>query len=64
MSDETAPAPKKKKRLTRRELERRRMIMRSLGAGAAVVTASLVGFYPVINRLFDRLRPPRCNSRG
>lgn len=58
MSDEITPTPIKKKRLTRRELERRRMIMRSLGAGVAMVTASLVGFYPVLSRLFDRLRPP------
>lgn len=58
MSKDTAPAPIKKKRMTRRDLERRRMIMRSLGAGVAVVTASLVGFYPVLSRLFDRLRPP------
>lgn len=56
MSD--TPAAPKKKRLTRRELERRRMIMRSLGAGAAAITASLVGWYPVRAQVFDRLRPP------
>ncbi len=59
MSETTpSPAPKKKKRLTRSQLERRRMIMRSLGAGTAAITAALVGWYPVANRLFDRLRPP------
>lgn len=55
-NDQTA-APKKK-RLTRRELERRRMLLRSLGAGVAAVTAGLVGWYPVRNQIFDRLRPP------
>ena len=51
-------AAPKKKRLTRRELERRRMLLRSLGAGVAAVTAGLVGWYPVRNQIFDRLRPP------
>ncbi|MCP3969165.1 MAG: 4Fe-4S dicluster domain-containing protein [Rhodobacteraceae bacterium] len=56
MSD--APEKPKRKRLTRRELERRRVIMRSLSAGIAVVTAGLVGWYPVRAGIFDRLRPP------
>ncbi len=49
---------KPKQRLTRRELERRRMLLRSLGAGVAVVGLSLVGYFPILKQLFDRLRPP------
>ena len=55
MTDQAAPP---KKRLTRRELERRRMLMRSLAAGTVAICAGMVGWYPVRNRLFDRLRPP------
>lgn len=54
----TALPPKPRQKLTRRELERRRMLLRSLGAGAAVIGLSLVGYYPVLRQLFDRLRPP------
>ncbi len=49
-----APKP----RLTRRELEKRRMFLRSIGAGVTLVGLSLVGFYPVLKHLFERLRPP------
>jgi ferredoxin-type protein NapG len=52
------PTPVVAKRLTRRDLERRRMILRSLGAGLAVVGLSLVGYFPILKNLFDRLRPP------
>ncbi|PCD77177.1 4Fe-4S dicluster domain-containing protein [Pseudothioclava arenosa] len=57
-SDTPKPAAAPKKRLTRRELERRRLLIRSFGLGIAAVTAGLVGWYPVYKRLFDRLRPP------
>lgn len=49
---------KPRKRLTRRELERRRLLLRSLGASIAAVAAGLVGWYPVSRGVFDRLRPP------
>lgn len=52
------PAPTPRPRLTRRELERRRILLRSLGAGAVALTAGLVGWYPVGRQIFDRLRPP------
>ncbi|MGD9919336.1 MAG: 4Fe-4S dicluster domain-containing protein [Paenirhodobacter sp.] len=45
-------------KLSRRELERRRLLIRTLGLGVAAVAAGLVGWYPVYRRLFDRLRPP------
>ena len=55
--DEMIPeAPKK--RLTRRELEKRRMFLRSVGAGVTLVGLSLVGYFPVLKQLLDRLRPP------
>jgi len=56
MTDTVTPKPHKK--LTRRELERRRLILRTLGAGVAAVAAGLVGLYPVVKRVFTRLRPP------
>ena len=58
MSTDSAPEQPKKKRLTRRELERRRLLIRSGAAGAVAVTAALVGLYPVKAQVFDRLRPP------
>jgi ferredoxin-type protein NapG len=47
-----------KVRVSSRELEKRRMFLRSIGAGITVVGLSLVGFFPIIKRLFNRLRPP------
>lgn len=58
MTDATEKTEKPRKRLTRRELERRRVLLRSLGAGFTAVAAGLVGLYPVMKRIFDRLRPP------
>jgi ferredoxin-type protein NapG len=58
MTDAPETTPKPKKRLTRRELERRRILLRSLGAGFAAIAAGLVGLYPVMKRIFSRLRPP------
>lgn len=54
----TADTPKKKPRLTRRELERRRMLVRTMALGVAAISAGLIGWYPVYKRVFDRLRPP------
>lgn len=59
MTDETKPAevaPKKK--MSSRELEKRRMFLRSVGAGITMVGLSLVGYYPILKKLFNRLRPP------
>lgn len=55
--NDTAKTPVKK-RLTRRELERRRMLIRTMALGVAAVSAGLIGWYPVYKRVFDRLRPP------
>jgi ferredoxin-type protein NapG len=56
-SAEAAPAPARP-RLNRRELEKRRMFLRSLGAGVTLVGLSLVGYFPILKHLFERLRPP------
>ncbi|MBL8791989.1 MAG: 4Fe-4S dicluster domain-containing protein [Rhizobiales bacterium] len=55
--DEMVPqAPRK--RLTRRELEKRRMLLRSVGAGVTLLGLSFVGYFPILKQLFERLRPP------
>ena len=41
-----------------RALAARRRFLRSLGFGAGVVGASLIGFYPVLTQSHPRLRPP------
>jgi ferredoxin-type protein NapG len=46
------------KRLKRRDIEQRRTFLRSIGAGIAVIGLSLVGYYPILKKLFNRLRPP------
>lgn len=56
-TDPSATEPKRP-RLTRRELERRRLLLRTFGAGCAALAAGLVGWYPVANNVFTRLRPP------
>lgn len=61
MTEENTETPlpvTKKPRLTRRELERRRMLLRTFGAGCAALAAGLVGWYPVATGVFTRLRPP------
>ena len=64
MSDETnkgnAPAKKPKKRMSRRERERRRALVLSILTGGAVVGLGLAGYYPVMTyaRAENRLRPP------
>lgn len=51
-------APPAPKRLSRRELEGRRMFLRGLGGGVAIVGLALAGYFPILKELFDRLRPP------
>lgn len=55
------PAPKPSgapRKLNRRDVEKRRTVLRSIVAGVAVVGLSLVGYYPILKKLFARLRPP------
>lgn len=56
--EEKPPTPTPARTFKRRDVENRRTILRSVGAGIAVVGLSLVGLYPVIKHLFERLRPP------
>ena len=51
-------SPSKKKPTTVRQLRERRRILRSIGAGVGVVGASLLGFFPVVKKWMERLRPP------
>lgn len=57
MSDANSP-PKGKKPVTVRQLRERRAILRSIGAGTVVVGAALLGFFPVLKKWAERLRPP------
>jgi len=53
-----AKTPPKKKPVTVRQLRERRRVLRSIGAGAAVVGAAMLGFFPVAKKWMERLRPP------
>lgn len=53
-----ADKPAKKKPLSGRHLRKRREVLRSVGAGVAVVGAALLGFFPVVKEWMVRLRPP------
>lgn len=57
MSEAKPPSPAKKP-VTVRQLRERRRVLRSIGAGAAVVGAALLGFFPVVKKWAERLRPP------
>ncbi len=57
MADATQPAPQKKKP-TVRQLRERRRALRSIGAGIGVIGAGLLGFFPVVKKWAERLRPP------
>ena len=57
--DKSKEKPVKKPRvLDRKTQEARRRFLRSLGLAAGVVSASLVGFIPVVRGYNPRLRPP------
>jgi ferredoxin-type protein NapG len=49
---------KPKKLVGRRAQQARRRFLRSIGLGAGVVGASMLGFYPVATQSIPRLRPP------
>lgn len=56
--DRDMTEPTKKKPITVRQLRERRQILRSIGTGAVIVGAALMGFFPVVKQWMVRLRPP------
>lgn len=56
MSD--ANETSKKKSVTVRQLRERRRFLRSIGAGVGVLGAAMLGFFPVMKKWMERLRPP------
>lgn len=60
MTDEpAAPKPSRGfRRISRRDVEKRRTVLRSIVAGVAVVGLSMFGYFPILKQLFNRLRPP------
>ncbi len=57
MSSEPA-LEKPRRKVTVRQLRERRRVLRSIGAGIGIVGASLLGFFPVVKKWMERLRPP------
>ena len=55
-----APAARPKKRMSKRDRERRRALLLSFLAGGATVGLALAGYYPIVTyaRAENRLRPP------
>ncbi|OEJ66697.1 4Fe-4S dicluster domain-containing protein [Magnetovibrio blakemorei] len=53
-----AKTPPTKKPVTVRQLRERRQVLRSIGAGAGVIGAAMLGFFPVMKKWTERLRPP------
>lgn len=53
-----AKTPPTQKTVTVRQLRERRQLLRSIGAGVGVVGAAMLGFFPVLKKWMERLRPP------
>jgi len=50
--------PSTKGKVTVRQLRERRRILRSFGTGIVLVGAAMLGFFPVVKKWVERLRPP------